>query len=126
MYAYQSEYCAVRYVEEHNVVLVEWKKFCRDEDYRAPLRCALDIMAEHDGCDYAADTRSGFENAPEDTAWVAEYFMPHAAAAGCRYIYFIIDEDNSLREELEGQASDSSDIMTFCYINGLDEIGSGR
>ena len=119
---YDSEFCSVRYEERYNVVFVEWKKFCCGEQYREPLRCALDIIAAHEGCCYAADTRSGFENAPEDTAWVAEYFMPQAAARGCRIIWFIIDRDNSLREELEGQASDSADIMEFRYVYALDEL----
>jgi len=122
MQSYNSQYCSVSYVQEYNVVLVEWKQFCRDEDYRAPLRCALDIIASHENCDYVADTRNGFENAPDDTRWVAEYFMPHAAEAGCRCINFIIDRENSLREELEGQASDSSDIIAFRYIYSLDEL----
>ncbi len=119
---YSSPYCAVSYNQKYNVVLVEWRKFCSGEDYRAPLRFALEIIATHPGCNYTADTRSGFENAPEDTRWVAEYFMPKAASAGCRVIYFIIDEENSLKDELEGQESDSSDLISFCYIHSLDEL----
>ena len=41
---------------------------------------------------------------------------------GCKIIYFIIDENNSLKEELEGQESDSSDKIEFKYIYRLDEI----
>ena len=48
--------------------------------------------------------------------------MPKAAEYGCKCIYFIIDENNSLKEELEGQASDSSDIIAFKYIYSLDEV----
>lgn len=119
---YHSEFCSVSYDEKHNVAFVEWKKFCCAEQYRAPLRCALEIIFSHPGCNYVADTRSGFENAPEDTEWVAEYFMPAAAANGCRIIWFIIDRDNSLQEELEGQASDSSEIMEFRYVYSLDQL----
>ena len=36
--------------------------------------------------------------------------------------YFIIDENNSLKEELEGQESDSSDKIEFRYIYSLEEI----
>ncbi len=46
-------------------------------------------------CDYAADTRNGFEN---------------------------IDEDNSLKEELEGQQKDSKDVIDFKYIYGLEDL----
>ena len=69
-----------------------------------------------------ADTRDGFENIEEDTKWVADYFMPKAVENGCRCIYFIIDADNSLKEELEGQAQDSADLIQFKYIYGLEEV----
>ena len=119
---YKSEYCEVAYVENYNVVLVKWKKICCNQDYRKPLEHALDIIREHEGCDYVADTRNGFENIPEDTQWVAEYFMPTAVENGCKCIYFIIDENNSLKEELEGQARDSSDKIEFRYVYSLEEI----
>jgi len=119
---YLSEFCDVRYEEKYNVVLVDWKKFCSYEDYRKPLEYALDVIKNHDGCNYVADTRNGFENIPEDTKWVADYFMPKAAEYGCKVIYFIIDKGNSLKEELEGQESDSSDLMQFKYIYKLEEI----
>ena len=119
---YISEYCEVDYEEKYNVVLVKWKKFCCNQDYRKPLEYALDIIKQHENCDYVADTRSGFENIPEDTQWVAEYFMPTAVEYGCKCIYFIIDENNSLKEELEGQANDSSDKIEFRYIYSLEEI----
>lgn len=48
--------------------------------------------------------------------------MPKAVEHGCKCIYFIIDKNNSLKEELEGQALDSSDIIEFKYIYQLDEI----
>ncbi len=63
---YLSEICDVKYEDKHNVVLVEWKKFCCMEDYRKPLECALDIIKDHEGCNYVADTKNGFENIPED------------------------------------------------------------
>jgi len=81
----------------------------------------LEIIKQYQ-CNYVADTRSGFENIPEDTKWVADYFMPQAAMYGCECIYFIIDKNNSLKEELEGQESDSSDLMQFKYIYEIEEI----
>ena len=90
---YQSEYCEVKYEEQYNVVFVKWKKFCCNRDYREPLEYALEIIRAHENCDYVADTRSGFENIPEDTQWVAEYFMPKAAEYGCKCIWFIIDKE---------------------------------
>ena len=118
---YSSEYCDVKYEENYNVVFVKWKKFCSYGDYRNPLEYALEIIKKYQ-CNYVADTRNGFENIPEDTKWVADYFMPHAAMNGCKCIYFIIDKNNSLKEELEGQESDSSDLMQFKYIYKLEEV----
>lgn len=119
---YVSEYCEVRYEDKYNVVFVKWKKFCCMQDYREPLEYALNIIKQHENCNYVADTRDGFENILEDTNWVAEYFIPKAVEYGCSCIYFIIDKDNSLKEELEGQESDSADKVEFRYIYSLDEI----
>ena len=118
---YQSEYCEVSYKKEYNVVFVKWKKFCCKEDYRKPLEYALEIIKEYK-CNYVADTRTGFENIPEDTKWVADYFMPTAVHYGCQCIYFIIDKNNSLKEELEGQEADSGNLIQFRYIYELKEI----
>jgi hypothetical protein len=48
--------------------------------------------------------------------------MPHAKEYGCRIIYFIIDKDNTLKDELEGQERDSSSLLEFRYIYDLDNI----
>lgn len=117
-----SEYCDVFYVKEKNVVFVHWKKYCELDQYRAPLVCALKVISEHPGCNYVADTRDGFEDNPLDTKWVAECFMPKAKEYGCEVIYFIIDKNNSLKEELEGQEKDSSALLEFRYVYGLDEV----
>ena len=119
---YLSDHCDVFYVNARNVVLVHWKKYCELEKYREPLECALKVIKDHPGCNYVADTRDGFEDNPLDTKWVAEYFMPKAKEYGCRIIYFIIDSSNSLREELEGQEKDSSGLLEFRYIFGMDEV----
>ena len=118
---YLSEYCDVNYNDTYNVVFVKWKKFCCMEDYRKPLEIALNIIKEFK-CDYVADTRNGFENIEEDTKWVADYFMPKAAEYGCKCIYFIIDDNNSLKEELEGQEKDSENLIKFRYIYDIKEI----
>ena len=119
---YLSEFCDVFYVEEKNVVLVHWKKYCELEEYRKPLECALKVISEHPSCNYVADTRNGFEDNPLDTKWVAEYFMPKAKEYGCKIIYFIIDKSNSLKEELEGQEKESSNLLEFRYIYEIDDV----
>ena len=119
---YLSESCDVFYVEDKNVVLVNWKKYCELEQYRTPLEHTLEVIKEHPGCNYVADTRNGFEDNPLDTIWVADHFMPCAKESGCNIIYFIIDKNNSLKEELEGQANDSAGLLEFRYIYDLEEV----
>ena len=119
-----SDACDVYYLSDKNVVLVHWKKYCELEKYRTPLEHALCVIRDHQGSDYVADTRDGFEDNPLDTKWVAEYFMPTAKAYGCDIFYFIIDKDNSLKEELEGQEKDSASLLEFKYIYDLDDISS--
>lgn len=118
---YNSEFCEVSYNKEYNVVFVKWKKFCNFDEYRKPLQYALEIIKEYN-CDYVADTRNGFEDDPEDTVWVKDYFIPNAVEYGCKTIYFIIDKSNSLADELKGQEEDSKDKISFKYIYDLTEI----
>jgi hypothetical protein len=119
---YMSEFCDVDYNEELNVAFVTWKKFCRKDDYRNPLLHAIEIMQEHDGCHYVADTRNGFENESSDTRWLFDVFLPKAAATSCKMIFFIINSDNNLKEELEGQSAELQKLFDVHYCFGLDEI----
>ena len=119
---YQSEFSDVSYLEDLNVVLVKWKKFCCQDDYRKPLLYALDIMRTHNNCHYVADTRDGFENEPSDTEWVFDFFLPQAAQTTCKAIFFIIDKDNKLKEELEGQSVEIRKQFAVHYCFGLDEV----
>lgn len=120
--SYVSEFSKVSYLPELNVALVEWKKFCRGNDYRDPLLHAIEIMKAHENCHYVADTRTGFENEDDDTRWVFDEFIPRAAAAGCRYIFFIIHPDNSLKQELEGQSVELKKVFNVVACFSLDEV----
>ncbi len=117
---YRSDFCDVDYNEDLNIVYVTWKKFCRQDEYRNPLLHAIEIMKEHTDCQYVADTRSGFENENADTCWLFEVFLPKAAETSCKMIIFIIDRDNSLKEELQGQSSELSKLFDVYYCFGLD------
>jgi hypothetical protein len=119
---YQSEFSDVTYLEDLNVVFVIWKKFCSQNDYRKPLLYALEIMRNHTGCHYVAYTRDGFENEPADTQWVFDFFLPQAALTTCKAIFFIIDKDNKLKEELEGQSVELGKQFDVHYCFGLDEV----
>jgi len=119
---YLSEFCDVAYLDDLNVVFVKWKKFCHHDDYRKPLLYAIDIMKKHNGCHYVADTRDGFENERADTQWVFDVFLPQTALTTCKAIFFIIDNDNKLKEELEGQSVELKKKFDVHYCFGLDEV----
>ena len=119
---FQSEFSDVKYNKELNIVFVKWKKFCRQDDYRKPLMAALDIMKNHNDCHYIADTRDGFENEKADTEWLFNEWLPKVSLTTCKNIFFIIDEDNSLKEELEGQSTELKKMYNVFYCFGLDEV----
>jgi hypothetical protein len=121
---FQSEFCDVSYNKELNVVFVKWKKFCCQDDYRKPLLFALDIMKKHNDCHYVADTRDGFENEKADTEWLFNVWLPLVSSTTCRIIFFIINEDNNLKEELEGQSMELRKTFDVFYCFGLNEIKS--
>lgn len=118
---YESKYGNVIYHENKNIVLVIWNSYCELTDYRKILLNALNVIKEHK-CNYVADTRNGFVDNTLDTLWVKDYFMVKAKEYGCKIIYFIIDKENSLKEELEGQENDSNNLLEFKYIYDLEEI----
>lgn len=121
---FQSEFCHVNYNEDLNIAFVKWKKFCRQDDYRNPLLYALDIMRNHNGCHYVADTRDGFENEQADTQWLFDAFLPQAALTTCKMIFFIINRNNSLKAELEGQSVELRKLFDVHYCFGMDEVKS--
>ena len=120
---FQSEYSDVNYDEELNVVLVKWKKFCFQNNYRNPLYYALEIMKNHDDCHYVADTRDGFENRKEDTEWLFNEWLPKVASlTTCKIIFFVINKDNNLKNELERQSLELKKMFNVIYCFGLSEV----
>ena len=119
---YQSEFSDVTYLEDLNVVFVKWKKFCCQDDYRKPLLYALDMLRNHANCQYVADTKDGFENEADDTQWIFDFFLPQVALTDCKAIFFIIDKDNKLKKELEGQSVELRKKFDVHYCFGFDDI----
>lgn len=81
-------------------------------------------MSQHEDCHYIADTRSGFEDTEEDTKWVFDVFAKEAHKAGCGYTIFIIDAKNSLKEELEGQATEFKKYFVVKAFYSMDEAAA--
>lgn len=119
---YRSEFSDVTYLEDLNIVFIKWKKFCRQEDYRKPLLYALEIMKSHINCHYAADTRDGFENEDADTQWLLDVFLPQTAQTTCKVIFFIVNNDDRLKEELERQSVELRKQFDVHYCYGLEDV----
>jgi hypothetical protein len=79
-------------------------------------------MENHNNCHYVADTRDGFENEAEDTEWLFKEWLPKVSKTNCKKIFFIIDKDNNLKEELEGQSVELKKIFEVFYCFEFEEI----
>ncbi len=119
---YETKFCKISYDEKLNIVLVIWKQFCSGKDYREPLLYALDILINHNGCNFVVDTRDGFENEEGDTQWLLNEFLPKAIKTSCKYVFFIINKDDRLKKELDKQSAVLREyfIVKMCF--GFDEI----
>jgi hypothetical protein len=119
---YTSEYCDVRFLDEMNVALVTWKKFTSGREYRLPLMYAAGLMTARKGSNFVADTRDGFEDDPADTQWIFDEFIPRVRKTDCRHVFFIIDRDAGLREELEAQKGELKNYFDVHACFDLDEV----
>jgi len=81
-------------------------------------------MRNHSDCHYVADTRDGFENEQADTQWLFDVFLPQTALTTCKAFFFIIDNDNSLKKELEGQSAELKKKFDVHYCFGLEEVAA--
>ena len=99
---FDSEYCNVKYLENHNSVLLTWKKFACFENYRKPTRFALECMKTHAGSNFIIDARNGFEDDKADVEWGFSWLLPAMAKTGCKAITFIMNEvHEDIEEEMD-------------------------
>ena len=119
---YSSKFCDVRSLDDLGVVLVTWKKYCSGKDYREPLMFAAGLLAGKKGFDFVADTRDGFEDDPEDLQWIFDTFIPAVRKTDCKNVFFIIDRDNSLKEELDAQTGELKNYFDVRACFDMDEV----
>jgi len=119
---FETEFCKIAYLEDHNAVLCRWKKRCSFEDYRTPLESGLQLINDKEASMWITDTTNGFESVPEDTEWLIETFMPKVIGSPCKTITFIIQEESPLKEEIEQQEKALSQFFKVQKIKTLNEI----
>lgn len=101
MEEFNSEYCYVSYIKKDNVVLLRWKKFACLEDYRTPVRHALKLLSNHADSKFVVDARNGFEDDKRDVEWGFTSFLPELPKAGCKIVYFIMQQVNDIEGEMD-------------------------
>ncbi|UFH58270.1 hypothetical protein [Sulfurovum mangrovi] len=119
---FETEFCKIEYLENHNAVFCQWKKFCSFENYRLPLESGLELINEKEATLWITDTTNGFESVPEDTQWLIETFMPKVIGSSCKTITFIIKEDSPLKEEIEQQEKALSKFFNVQKVDRLNGI----
>jgi len=100
---YNTSYCKIQHLRAQNAILCKWKQFCKGDDYRDPLRYALEEIDKHRITTWITDTTHGFEGEEADTKWLLEEFVPKAIESSIEKIVFIIANDSPLHDEIEGQ-----------------------
>lgn len=98
---FKSEFCKISFLEKENAVLLEWKKFCKGEDYRKPLRFVLQLLRDNEKSNVIVDARNGFEDEKEDVEWAFNEFIPQMAETQCKKIIFITGETSDIEGEID-------------------------
>jgi len=100
---YNTQYCKVEYQNDKNAIFCEWKEFCKDNDYRNPLKYGAKLIKKYKPTTWITDTTNGFEGDEADTKWLLEEFMPKMIDSSIEKIVFIIKNDSPLMDEIRGQ-----------------------
>lgn len=98
---FNSEYCTVKYLEDKNVVLLQWKKFSSFENYRKPTTFALQMLKENPNSNFIIDARNGFEDEKEDVEWGFSYLLPEMSKTDCKKVVFIMNQVNDIEDEMD-------------------------
>lgn len=118
---YKSEFCEVSYLKNKNAILCRWKAFCKGDDYRKPFKFGLKFIHEKKATTWITDTTNGFENEEADTRWLLETFIPQVIESSIDTIIFIIEEDSSLMDEIEGQVESLRKFFEVKLVEGLND-----
>ncbi len=98
-----TPYCQIQHLKEKNAILLEWKQFCKGEEYRKTFRHGLELIKKHNITTWFTDTTNGFENEDADTVWLLEEIMPQFIDSSLEKIVFVISDDSPLMGEILGQ-----------------------
>jgi len=117
---YNTKFCKITHLKEHNAILCEWKQFCKNDDYRNPLRYGQELINEHNIDTWITDSTNGFESDEADTKWLLEEFVPEMIDSSVESIVFVMKEDSPLQSEIEGQVVALSEFFEVRVVEELN------
>jgi len=119
---FETEFCKITYLKEHNAVYCQWKKYCEYENYRQPLEYGLNLINENNATIWITDTTNGFESNTDDTKWLLDSFIPKTINSSCDTLIFIIKKDSPLKNEIDNQSKALSQYFDVKQIENIDNI----
>ena len=122
---YNSPYCQLQHLKEKNAILCRWKRFCKGDNYRDPLKYATKEIEKHQISIWITDTINGFENEEADTKWLLEEFVPSMINSSIKKVVFIISNDSPLMKEIKGQEVALSQFFEVNLVESLDAVKKG-
>ncbi len=120
---FESAFCKVTYDADKNAVLCQWKRFCKGDEYRDPLRYGLELIQQYHPTLWVTDTTHGFESEADDTRWLVEEFLPQTVGSSIENIIFIMRDESPLRDEIEGQAKALREYFDVKIAESLEGKG---
>lgn len=118
---FESDFCKVEYHKNERVIFLQWKQFCRGEDYRTPVRCVIEFARTNKGCNFIVDARNGFEDDPADVEWGFKEFLPQMSEIGCKQVVFIMNEVNDIEGEMDMWTKEFIKYFTVKRVTSYDE-----
>lgn len=118
---YQSEFCEIYYFKKENVILLQWKKFCKGEDYREPLRYTVKLLENKRNSNIIVDARNGFEDEKEDVIWVFEKLIPQMVKTDLRKILFITNVNNEIDDEISMFVNEFKKFFEVKNVTSLED-----
>jgi hypothetical protein len=92
MVYHDFSYLTVHWKEEVPCVLMEWKVFARDADFRAGLDAGLKLLESKGADKWLADLRKLGTVTNLDQEWANANWFPRALASGIKFMAIVIPE----------------------------------
>jgi len=118
---FDSEFCNVRYIKNDNVVLLTWKKFAQNDNYRRPTWFASNLLKQYPHSNFVVDARNGFEDDKEDVAWGFSELLPNMATSDCKYVVFIMQKAPDIEEEMDMWTKEFGKYFTVTKVESYEQ-----